>query len=153
MLLVEAMEKHKKRRLLQIFASDIDDEAIEVGRHAVYPESIAADVSQERLDRFFTKDDDGFRVKKQIRECVVFADQNLAKDPPFSKLDVISCRNVLIYMDQALQKKILPMFHYSLNDGGLLFLGTSESVGDMAGLFSPIDVKWKIYECARQSWH
>jgi len=151
MLLVETMETHKKRRLLQIFASDIDDEAIEVGRRAIYPESITADVSRERLDRFFTKDDNGFRVKKQIRECVVFADQNLAKDPPFSKLDVISCRNVLIYMDQALQKKILPMFHYSLNGGGLLFLGTSESVGDMAGLFSPIDVKWKIYEKKGQS--
>ena len=145
MLLTEILEKHKKRYLLQVFASDIDDEAIETGRQAVYPESIVADVSRERLDRFFSKDDKGYRVKKQIRERVIFADQNLAADPPFSKLDIISCRNVLIYMDQALQKKILPMFHYSLNDGGILFLGASESVGDMAGLFSPIDVKWKIY--------
>jgi two-component system CheB/CheR fusion protein len=145
MLLTEAMEKNKKRCTLQIFASDIDAEAIEVGRRAVYPESIKADVSKERLDRFFTKEDKTYRVKKHIRECVVFALQNLAKDPPFSRLDLISCRNLLIYMDHALQMKILPMFHYSLVDRGVLFLGTSESLGELVGSFSPIDIKWKIY--------
>ncbi|MGB7566608.1 MAG: chemotaxis protein CheB [Chitinivibrionales bacterium] len=145
MLLAEAMEKNKKRCTLQIFASDIDAEAIEVGRRAVYPESIEADVSKERLDRFFTKEDNAYRVKKRIRECVVFALQDLAKDPPFSRLDMISCRNVLIYMDHALQMKILPMFHYSLVDRGVLFLGTSESLGEFVGSFSPIDTKWKIY--------
>jgi two-component system, chemotaxis family, CheB/CheR fusion protein len=145
MLLTEAMEKRKKRCTLQVFASDIDAEAIEVGRRAVYPESIKADVSKERLDRFFIKEDKTYRVKKYIRECVVFALQDLAKDPPFSRLDLISCRNLLIYMDHALQMKILPMFHYSLVDRGVLFLGTSESLGEFVGSFSPIDTKWKMY--------
>lgn len=145
MLLTEAMEKNKKRCTLQVFASDIDAEAIEVGRRAVYPESIKADVSKKRLDRFFTKEDKTYRVKKHIRECVVFALQDLAKDPPFSRLDLISCRNLLIYMDHALQMKILPMFYYSLVDRGVLFLGTSESLGGFVGSFSPIDTKWKIY--------
>jgi two-component system CheB/CheR fusion protein len=145
-LLTEAMEKHKKHFQLQVFASDLDAEAIEIGRRAVYPESISADVTQERLTRFFTKEGTSYRVKRQIRECVVFALQDLAKDPPFSRLDLISCRNVLIYMDHVLQKKILPIFQYSLIDRGILLLGTSESIGEFAGAFSPIDTKWKIYK-------
>jgi two-component system CheB/CheR fusion protein len=145
MLFNEAMEKHKKHFSLQVFASDLDAEAIEIGRRAAYPESVSADVSEERLARFFTKEGNTYRVKKAIRECVVFALQNLAKDPPFSRLDMISCRNVLIYMDQMLQKKIIPIFQYSLVDRGILFLGTSESIGEFADSFSAIDTKWKIY--------
>jgi two-component system CheB/CheR fusion protein len=144
-LLIEAMEMQKKNFTLQIFASDIDMEAIEAGRSAIYPESISADVSENRLNRFFTKEGASYRVKKQIRECVIFALHDIVKDPPFSRLDLISCRNVLIYMDQALQKKILPVFHYSLADNGILFLGTSESIGDLVTSFATVDTKWKIY--------
>jgi two-component system CheB/CheR fusion protein len=146
MLLVEEMEKRKVHLSLQIFASDLDAEAIEKARSAVYPESICADVSQERLDRFFTKEGKTFRVKKQIRECLVFAVHDMAKDPPFSRMDLISCRNVLIYMDQVLQKKVLSLFHSSLLDHGVLFLGSSESIGELSGLFSALDTKWKIYK-------
>jgi two-component system CheB/CheR fusion protein len=146
MLFTEAMEKHKKHFILQVFASDIDTEAIEIGRQAIYPEGISADVNKERLDRFFTKEGNGYRVKKQIRECVVFALQDLAKDPPFSRLDLISCRNVLIYMDHELQKKVFPIFEYSLVDSGILYLGTSESIGEFVNSFSPIDTKWKIFK-------
>lgn len=120
------MEKHKKHFLLQVFASDIDADAIAIGRQANYPESISADVTEERLDRFFTKEVNSYRVKKQIRDCVVFAIQDLAKDPPFSRLDLISCRNVLIYMEHDLQKKIFPIFEYSLVDSEFLYLGTSK---------------------------
>ncbi len=144
-LLIEAMEKQKKTVVLQIFASDIDMEAIDAGRSAIYPESISTDVSENRLNRFFTKEGNSYHVKKKIRECVVFAHHDLAKDPPFSRLDLVSCRNMLIYMDQTLQKKILPVFHYSLADNGVLFLGTSESIGDFVSSFSTIDTKWKIY--------
>lgn len=144
-LLVEAMQKSKKHINVQIFATDIDQDAIEYARQGLYPEAIAADVSMERLSRFFVKEDGTYRIKKHIREMVVFAVQNLIKDAPFSKLDLVSCRNVLIYMDSVLQKKILPLFHYTLNPGGFMFLGTSETIGDFADNFSVIDTKWKIY--------
>ncbi len=144
-LLIEVMELQKKNFALQIFASDIDSEAIEAGRSAIYPESISADVSETRLNRFFTREGNSYRVKKQIRECVIFALHDIVKDPPFSRLDLVSCRNMLIYMDQTLQKKILPVFHYSLVDNGILFLGTSESIGDLVTSFATIDTKWKIY--------
>jgi two-component system CheB/CheR fusion protein len=113
---------------------------------AVYPDSIAADVSSERLDRFFIKEDNTYRIKKQIRDMVVFAEQNVIKDPPFSRLDLVSCRNLLIYMETVLQKKILPLFHYTLTHQGILFLGTSESIGEFSHLFSPISSKWKIFK-------
>lgn len=134
---------------IQVFATDIDEDAIEYARLAAYPESIAADVSPDRLKRFFIKEGSTYKIKKQIRELVVFAIQNLIKDPPFSKLEIVSCRNLLIYMDQILQKKILPLFHYTLNPDGILFLGSSESLGEFTNLFIPIDSKWKIFK--RQS--
>ncbi|RJQ50319.1 MAG: PAS domain-containing protein [Nitrospiraceae bacterium] len=145
-MFLEAMERLKKHFKIQIFATDIDAEAVESARSGVYPESIAADVSAGRLERFFIKEDSVYKINKQIRDMVVFAVHDLTKDPPFSKLDLVSCRNVMIYMDQVLQKKILPIFHYSLNRGGFLFLGTSESVGGFSDLFSSGDPKWKIFQ-------
>jgi two-component system CheB/CheR fusion protein len=144
-LILEAMEKMKKHLNVQIFATDIDDEAIGFARAGLYPDSIAADLSSRRLKRFFTKIDSMYSVKKQVREMVVFAVQNLIKDPPFSRLDLVSCRNVLIYMDTPLQKKILPLFHYTLAHDGYLFLGTSESIGEFAEYFSPVSTKWKVF--------
>jgi two-component system CheB/CheR fusion protein len=145
-LFAEAMKLLNKHFVMQIFATDLDADAIEYARMGIYPDSIAADVSAERLKTYFLKEENAYRVKKQIREMVVFATQNLVKDAPFSKLDLVSCRNVLIYMNTALQKKILPLFHYTLNPGGYLFLGTSETVGEFADLFSPIDLKWKVFK-------
>ena len=130
------METHKKHFDMQIFATDMDADAIDYARRGIYPESIAADVSQERLKTFFLSKDSSYSIKKQIREMVVFATQNIIKDAPFSKLDLVCCRNVLIYMDTVLQKKVLPLFHYTLKPGGYLFLGTSETIGDFADRFS-----------------
>ena len=142
----EALSEHRKQLGIQIFASDIDMEAIEFARAAIYPASIAADVSPERLDRFFLKEGDAYRVRKQIRDMIVFAPQNLIKDPPFSRLDLVSCRNLMIYMEPVLQKKLLPLFHYTLVPNGFLFLGTSESIGEFSRLFSTVDAKWKIFK-------
>jgi two-component system CheB/CheR fusion protein len=140
-LMHEAMDRLDKHLNIQVFATDIDSDAVEFARAGIYPESIAADVSDKRLKRFFTKVDSTYVVRKQVRESVVFAAQNLIKDPPFSKLDLVSCRNVLIYMDTVLQKQILPLFHYVLNHDAILFLGTSESIGEFADYFSPISTK------------
>jgi len=145
-MFTEAMEMLKKHFDIQIFATDIDAESIERARGAAYPESIAADVSDERLKHFFKKEENTYRLKKQIRDMVVFAVQNLIKDPPFSKLDLVSCRNLLIYMDAELQKKIIPLFHYTLNKDGFMFLGSSESIGGFADLFASVDAKWKIFK-------
>jgi two-component system CheB/CheR fusion protein len=145
-LFSEAMDMLRQHFNIQIFASDIDAEAIERARLGVYPDSIVADVSEDRLKRFFVKEENAYRVKKQLRETVVFAVQNLIKDPPFSKIDLVSCRNLLIYMDSQLQKKVLPLCHYTLNPQGVLFLGTSESIGKFTDLFAPIDKKWKIFK-------
>jgi two-component system CheB/CheR fusion protein len=146
MLLAEAMDDLRKQFNTQIFASDIDNDALDFARLAVYPDSIAADVSAQRLKRFFVKDENTYRIKKQIRDMIVFANQNLIKDPPFSRLDLVSCRNLLIYMEPVLQKKILPLFHYTLTKNGILFLGTSESIGEFSSLYSPINSKWKIFK-------
>lgn len=145
-LLAEGMDRLGVHPTVQIFATDIDHDAVECARQAVYPDSIAADVSSTRLKHFFTKEDSSYRVKKPIREMVVFATQNLIKDPPFSKLDLVCCRNVLIYMDSVLQKKILPLFHYTLNPAGYLFLGTSETIGNFVDHFSVVDSKWKVFK-------
>lgn len=145
-LFAEAMQTVKKHFNIQIFATDLDSKSIEYARQGLYPKSIVTDVSSERIKQFFIKEEDGFKIKKHIREMIVFATQNMIKDPPFSKLDLISCRNVLIYMDAALQKKVLPLFHYTLNPGGFLFLGTSEGIGNCADRFSPVDKKWRIFK-------
>jgi two-component system CheB/CheR fusion protein len=147
MVFKEAVERLKPARTvsLQVFATDLDREAIEVARQGVYPANIATDVSPERLRRFFVQDDRGFRVNKDIREMVVFAPQNIIMDPPFTKLDVLSCRNLLIYLSPELQKKLIPLFHYALNPGGVLFLGSAETVGGFTSLFGQLDGKTRVY--------
>jgi two-component system, chemotaxis family, CheB/CheR fusion protein len=146
MLVSEAMEKLKKHLNVQIFATDIDEAAIENARKGIFPNSIAADVSKERLAKFFTKDDTIYRVKKQIRGMIVFSLHSIIKDPPFSRLDLVSCRNLMIYLDHTLQKKIVPIFHYVLNPGGGLLLGTSETIGEFTDLFQPLNSKWKVFQ-------
>jgi len=130
---------------VQIFATDIDKEAVDRARQAVFLPTIATDVSPERLQRFFLKEDHGYRVTKPIREMMVFAPQNVIMDPPFTKLDLLCCRNLLIYFTAELQRKLLPMFHYTLNPGGILFLGSSETIGNYHELFAAVDNKWKIF--------
>lgn len=145
----EYMRTLKGSYKLQIFATDIDAGAIEIARAGLYSSNISVDVSPERLANFFIGKDNMYRVKEEIRELLVFATQNIIKDPPFSKLDMISCRNLLIYLSADLQKKVLPILRYSLNPGGILFLGSSESVGDNSDLFTVIDKKWKLYRARR----
>jgi two-component system CheB/CheR fusion protein len=144
-LFFESMNMVKQHFNIQIFASDIDAQAIDHARLGIYPDSIAADVSQERLKQYFVKEGNVYKIRKQIRDMVIFSVQNVIKDPPFSKIDLVSCRNLLIYMDNPLQKKVLPLCHYALNKDGILFLGTSESIGQFTDLFHPIDRKWKIF--------
>jgi two-component system CheB/CheR fusion protein len=143
----EAMEATRRPCRLQIFATDLDPNAIDVARGGLFPASIASDVSSERLARFFTHDSvlDAYRVNKPIRDMVIFSEQDVNRDPPFSKLDLIACRNLMIYLNAAAQRKLIPLFHYALREGGYLFLGTSESVGESTALFTPVDRKWKIF--------
>jgi two-component system CheB/CheR fusion protein len=147
-LLVERMEALKQTFTVQVFATDIDSRAIATARAGLYPASIAADISPERLARFFTAEPDGsaYRIHKNIRDLLIFSEQSVIKDPPFSKLDLISCRNLMIYMGGDLQKRLLPLFHYALNPRGFLFLGTSETVGDFGDLFAAQDRKSKLYQ-------
>ena len=144
----EALEKNKKQKnlTLQIFATDLDKDAIEKARKGIFSTNITADVSPERLNRFFTVEAEGFRVNASIRAMVVFAPQNVIKDPPFTKLDLLTCRNMLIYMDPELQKKLLSLFNYSLNAGGILLLGTAESLGNSKEGFKDLDAKLKIFK-------
>jgi two-component system, chemotaxis family, CheB/CheR fusion protein len=146
MLFFEQLAKAQKNCNLQIFATDVDAHALEVGRQGIYPESIAADVSPKQLARFFTRaDEHSYQVNKQLRESVVFAAQNVISDPPFSRLDLVSCRNMLIYLEPEIQKKIILLFHFALNEHGYLFLGPSETIGRHVDLFEPVDKKWRIY--------
>ncbi len=153
----EALERHKPagRYSLQVFATDLAIDAIETARQGLYTDRIKAEVSADRLARFFIPTDDGYQVGKEVRDMVIFASQNIAQDPPFTKLDVLSCRNVLIYLASDLQKKLLALFHYSLTPGGVLFLGNSETVGSSSGteLFTPLDAKARIYRRADISPH
>jgi two-component system CheB/CheR fusion protein len=128
-----------------MYATDIDKDAIAFARQGLYPANIAADVTPDRLQRFFVKEEPHYRVRKEIREMVVFAPQDIITDPPFTKLDLLCCRNLLIYLTPELQKKLLPLFHYSLNPSGFLFLGPSETVSGHSDLFAPVDNKWKIF--------
>jgi two-component system CheB/CheR fusion protein len=144
-LLSELMDETKQELKIQLYATDLDDDAIAVARAGIYPPNIAQDITPERLHRFFIKDEAGYRVKKEIRELVVFAIQNVIKDPPFTKLDLLSCRNLMIYLEPELQNRLIPAFHYALKPGGVLFLSPSESTGNHPELFVALNRKWKIY--------
>lgn len=143
----EAMEKLKSKKnfKLQIFASDLDRDAIEKARQGLFLENISADVSAERLSRYFIKEDGGYRIRAEIREMVVFSPHSLIKDPPFTKLDFLSCRNLLIYLTQEMQKKLFPLFHYCLHPDGILMLGSAETIGQFTDLFSTLDAKCRIF--------
>ncbi len=146
-VLREALEEHepRERPAVQVFATDLDRDAIDKARQGVFPDNIVADVAPERLSRYFTKEHHGYRLRKEIRELVIFAPQDLLRDPPFTKLDILSCRNVLIYLVPEVQKKLIPLFHYSLNPGGLLFLGSAETVGGFTELFASLGSKSRLY--------
>ena len=147
-LLAEHQKALKQSSEVLIFATDIDSHAIASARAGIYPASIAGDLTSERLERFFSSEsgDGTFRLHKNIRDMLVFSEQNAIKDPPFSKLDLISCRNLLIYLGGDLQKQLIPLFHYALNPGGFLFLGTSETVGEYHDLFTTLDRKVKLHQ-------
>jgi two-component system CheB/CheR fusion protein len=145
MAFMESADQASRPRKLQVFATDLNDALLEKARHGLYAKSLAEDVSPARLRRFFVEEEGGYRIVKSLREMVVFARQNLIADPPFSRMDLISCRNLLIYLEPALQRKALPTFHYALKPHGFLFLGASESVGAFTDLFEPLDKKHKIF--------
>ncbi|MBE0531751.1 MAG: response regulator [Rhodospirillales bacterium] len=145
MLLREGMTTAKRNLKLQIFASDVDPDAVAVAREGLYPETIGADVSPERLARFFTKEDAGYRVVPDLRSSVIFTVQDLLADPPFSRLDLISCRNLLIYLQPAAQAQVISLFHFALREGGVLLLGSSETVGDAEGRFEVIAKAERLY--------
>jgi two-component system CheB/CheR fusion protein len=144
-LLAEHAERLEQPPSVQIFATDLDGESIAQARDGVFPESISADVSVERLSRFFTKEGNYYRVKKQVRESVLFAAHNILSDPPFSRLDLVSCRNLLIYLNRETQDKVLEVFHFALRPGGFLFLGSSESADTVPELFTAADKKLRTY--------
>lgn len=146
MILREVMESMGKYFEIQIFGTDIDDDTIKSARKGSYLESIKLDVSQKRLRKFFIKKEDKYQIKNEIREMAVFAVHNVLKDPPFAKLDIISCRNLLIYLKSDAQKILLSIFNYALNKEGILFLGPSESIGESIESFDVVDKKWKIFK-------
>ena len=143
----EAMAKLGVARDIKIFATDLDRDAIMHAGNGIYPESIAADLTPRMLGKYFYRKEDNYQIARHIREMVVFAQHNLVKDPPFTKIDMISCRNLLIYLQPVLQQKVMEMFNFSLNPGGILFLGNSETIGDMDHYFETIHQKHKIYGC------
>ncbi|MFP4136638.1 MAG: chemotaxis protein CheB [Candidatus Acetothermia bacterium] len=145
MLLREMMDERTEALNFQLFATDLDGDSIETARQGVYPESIAADLSNERLERFFEKKGENYKVSGAIRRMVVFAEHDLIEDPPFSGLDLISCRNVLIYMNRGLHEKVLSSFHYGLNKDGVLLLGSSESPGESLDLFHAVDKEKSVF--------
>jgi two-component system, chemotaxis family, CheB/CheR fusion protein len=144
-LMREVMEAAKTHRPVQIFGTDLDPAVIRVARSGQYPAGTAVDVSAERLKRYFILEDSIYRIREDIRKMAIFAVQNVIKDPPFAKLDLISCRNLLGYLNVHLQKRLLPVFHYALRPGGFLFLGPNESIGRFTDLFETVDSKWKIF--------
>ncbi|HUQ68284.1 MAG TPA: chemotaxis protein CheB, partial [Planctomycetaceae bacterium] len=145
MLLLEHARTMDSAPALQVFACDLNNEAIQTARNGLYPATISADVSDERLRRFFTQEPHGYRVRREVREMVLFATHDLLKDPPFSRMDLISCRNLLIYLNRDAQRLVLETFHFAANPGALLFLGSSETVDDTTSLFGVIDKKHRIY--------
>ena len=147
MVFKEAAERLKPKKIfkLQIFATDLDRDAIDKARQGIFPENISADVSPRQLNRFFAKEEHGYRVRPEIREMVIFSPHSLIMDPPFTKLDFLSCRNLLIYLTPEMQKKLFPLFHYSLNPGGILFLGSAETIGNFTDLYATVNGKARIF--------
>jgi two-component system CheB/CheR fusion protein len=146
MLIREHLETAGVHHGVQIFATDLDPESVDFARSGLYPASIQTDVSPKRLERFFVEEDGHYRIKKDVREMVVFATQDVVEDPPFTKLDLLVCRNLLIYLNSEVQKRLIPVFHYSLRPNGVLFLGSSETIGGSSSLFEPLDKKWKVFK-------
>ncbi|MEN6330243.1 MAG: chemotaxis protein CheB [Methanobacterium sp.] len=147
----ELLEESGKNLDVQIFGTDIDLDAIGSARSGKYPSIISADVNPQRLKKFFIKKDNVYIIKNHIREMAVFAPHDVLRDPPFTRLDVLSCRNLLIYLNGEAQQKVLSNFNYALNNGGILFLGPSESVGEFVDAFNALDKKWKIFRCAKNT--
>jgi two-component system CheB/CheR fusion protein len=145
MSFVEAAEKASRMRKLQVFATDLNDALLDKARHGLYAKTVAQDLSPQRLRRFFVEEQGGYRISKALREMVVFARQNVMSDPPFSRMDIISCRNLLIYFESGVQKRVFPVFHYALKPGGFLCLGASEAISGFTDLFEPVDKKHRIY--------
>ncbi|MBU1395866.1 MAG: hypothetical protein KKE84_06955, partial [Gammaproteobacteria bacterium] len=146
MLLIERIAAMGKACPIQIFATDVDEAALEVARRGIYPDALVADLSRQQLERFFTRADaHHWQVSKQLRETVLFAPQNILADAPFSKLDLVSCRNLLIYLEPEVQQKLLQLFHFALNEAGYLILGPSESIGRHVELYRPVSKKWRIF--------
>lgn len=153
MLVIEKIQSLRQDVKLQVFASDVDEHALSVARAGIYPDAIAGDVSPDRLKRFFIKEDHSFRVKPELRDAVVFAHQNILADAPFSKLDLISCRNLLIYLNADAQERVIQMFHFALNDGGVLFLGSSETANNHEVFFRPISKSNRLYKRVGRARH
>jgi two-component system CheB/CheR fusion protein len=151
MILFELQENNPNRIYFQIFASDLSDDAIRIARNGEYTASQVLTVTPERLQRFFVKTKDKYRISRELRDVCVFAKHNILQDPPFSRMDFISCRNMLIYLDTTAQKKAISTFHYALNDGGCLMLGKSETIGTSAQLFAILDKKYKFYSRKKKS--
>jgi two-component system CheB/CheR fusion protein len=145
-LCCEVMEKEGLSTDIKIFATDVDREAILAASAGVFAESAVADIEPGMLSKYFYHRDEGFYISRQVREMVVFAQHNLVKDPPFTNIDLISCRNLLIYLQPVLQKRVLELFNFALNPKGILFLGSSETTGEMAEFFDPVDHKWRVYQ-------
>ena len=145
MSFVEFSEQASHARKLQLFATDVNGAVLDKGRAGLYAKSLVHDLSRERLRRFFVEENGDYRVAKFLREMVLFARQNLLSDPPFSQMDLVSCRNLLIYLEQDLQQKILSTFHYALKPGGFLFLGESESTGSLRDLFETVNKNNKSF--------
>jgi len=145
MLFSEAIASQTSSAKLQFFASDVDPDAVAAAREGLYPATIEADVSAERLARFFVKEDDGYRVLPELRASVVFTVQDVLADPPFSRLDLVTCRNLLIYLRPEAQAKVISLFHFALRPGGILVLGSAETVGAMEGRFEVVSKTARIY--------
>jgi len=145
MVLAEEAERAGKPLGIKVFATDMADRTLDQARAGLYPDGIEAEIEPERLEKFFEKDGEHYRVRPHLRECVVFAPQNVLTDPPFSRLDIVSCRNLLIYLEPEHQQRVLSLLHFGLREGGALFLGTSETVGSLGEMYEPVDKKWRIY--------
>jgi len=150
-LINELLEELDKKIDVQIFGTDLDANSIKTARSGSYSGIISKDISQVRLKKYFYKNDNVYTIKNEIRDMVVFATHNLIKDPPFTKLDIISCRNLLIYLETVAQEKVLSNFNYALKQDGILFLGPSETIGKFIGAFSVVDKRWKIFKCIKSS--